>query len=376
MSEILSKIPNISIKKLITLNFYDCASLYLYPLKQGKEEESTPIVQPGTEIKSGDLIARGKKPRSGNIHSAVGGTFLNTHKLNLYGDERTENVMAINFGGKFKTYNNIFEVDTTVTTLSDIIKILDKFGIQDNDISNFGQALFSKLTNGIAQIVVNAVELEPYSILEEKILSLHTKEIAQSINFLIQLSKLHGKNSLPEIVCNSEIWMSKKNFFLLLKSQNREKLKYRKLSFHPKQIPENQKMNPYSQFMAAYQKLQGTNSSEQEKILIVSPSTLLLFYEILYYRKPMIEKYIQVVTSLNSSYFLRVMIGTPINHILMQLDLVTSETNNFFYGNIMDKNIVKNFSMPVTKDISHFFALDEKQYSKYQKLIKNWGEET
>ncbi len=364
------------------LKFYECSPVYFYPLRQGIQEEEMLAVQEGQKIKTGDALSKRSSSNSILLHSAVGGHVSRVHTMDMYHHDDSpetnqETVVEVTFGGKHKTYNDIYQVSVTKKHFNKIIDAIHDAGIRDNDmygISNISALLHSKLSTGIDQIVINAVELEPYSIIEENILRLHSKEIMRVVLLLIEMSRLNEENNNIDIICNSQYWSSRYTIANLYKQyyQSYSGAKVKGTYFYSKFDADDQQ-NSYVKFLEAFHAKFNVNANTAtKKILMLKPSILLMVYDALFKRKPYIEKYIQVITAYDISYFLKVYLGTLIFDIFLHLDDITSDAKYFFYDGLHDNNKISNFSMPVAKNTTHFFVLSEKQYKKFRKQKKYW----
>ncbi len=364
------------------LKFYECSPVYFYPLRQGIQEEEMLAVQEGQKIKTGDALSKRSNHNSILLHSAVGGHVSRVHTMDMYHHDDSpetnqETVVEVTFGGKHKTYNDIYQVSVTKKHFNKIIDAIHDAGIRDNDtygISNISALLHSKLSTGIDQIVINAVELEPYSIIEENILRLHSKEIMRVVLLLIEMSRLNEENNNIDIICNSQYWSSRYTIAKLYKQyyQSYSGAKVKGTYFYSKFDADDQQ-NSYVKFLEAFHAKFNVNANTAtKKILMLKPSILLMVYDALFKKKPYIEKYIQVITAYDISYFLKVYLGTLIFDIFLHLDDITSDAKYFFYDGLHDNNKISNFSMPVAKNTTHFFVLNEKQYKKFRKQKKYW----
>ena len=365
------------------LKYHECSSVYLYPLRQGAEESEIVAVQEGQKIKTGDVLSKKTSQNSIRLHSAVGGHISQIHNIDLSNNNDSKNmkesVIEVIFGGKYKTYNDIYQISVTDKNFDKLINSIHDAGIRDSDkygITNISSLLHSKLSTGISQIVINAVELDTYSIIEENILKLHSKEIMYIVALLIEMSRLNEKNSNIDIICNSRYWS---NRYAIAKQcrqyygSNFNDLRVKGAYFYPN-FSSKDIQNSYINFLEVFRSkfnMIDANAVNQN-ILILKPSILLMLYDSLFKRKPYIDKYIQVITSYDNSYFFKVYLGTLIFDIFLFLDGVTSDAKYFFCDGLDESNKIHNFSMPVSKNTSLFFVLNEKNYKKFHKKVKNW----
>ncbi len=366
---------NIALKHISSLDFYEFAPTYLYPLKQGLLVDSQPMVHVGQTVKTGELIAQGKGYSSKNIHSAVGGKVKTIKKMNLASTSHEENVVQIQLGGEIRTYNELHEVSTEVLTLRDIISTMETHGLQDNDInntSNISEMFRNRLEKGTDQIIINAVEMQSYGKLEEKILMSNMDKVVESIGFLLQLYRINSTGSIPEIVCNSSVRVSRNEFVKRLKKkQTHGRIDVRKLYLKPQEedmVLPGKYADRFLQIQKRYSK--DLAIKDTETMLMVKPSVLVMFYDSVFHKKPMIDKYVQIVTSTKSAYFLKVLLGTPLLHILTHLDVVHPKMKHFFYTDPHKSHAITNFMMPITKDSSYFFLFDDEQFAKFQQNLE------
>lgn len=374
--------PRSKLHEVSLVTHVDYPSTFFYPLTQGCKKDSTLDVRINQPLSSGDIIARSKKNNSQNLHSAVGGVVKGIRRFRYSGNYDYTKAVEISFGGKFSAFRELPTVSVESLKTDTIVSRIAYAGIFDLDVGPIEALLVHLRSHGIDRIVINALECSPFLLLEEKILQLHGVEIVKALMSLLRIlsDAKYSENKSREIktiVCSNNSVNSRYIKKLAMRYMGKRD------SVSTKKIPltvEDESFITKNHIFVLKKLFEMETAKDTSEIpatlsntLIIRPSTLFAIYEAVFCRKPYIEKYVQVILSPKDSLVIKVPIGMPLCYLIMQLSqYMSGQVEHFFMETFIHREILFDFTTPISKHFSHVFALTDKSFSVMYALLSKY----
>ncbi len=371
-------LPRSKLHEVSLVTHVDYPSTFFYPLAQGCDKDSTLDVKINQALRSGDIIARSKKNNSQNLHSAVGGVVKSIRRFRYSGNYDDTKAVEISFGGYFNIFRELPTVNVESLKIDTIASRIAYAGIFDLDIGPIETILSQLRTRGITKIVINALECSPFLLLEEKILQLHGVEILKALIALLRILNKDTKNSENDLRDIKTIICSNNNNSARYIKKLAMQYMGKKDSVHTKNIPlaiEDESLiskNHIFVLKKLFEKEENILDVTQmlSDTLIIRPSTLFAIYEAVFCKKPYIEKYMQIIFSPKESLILKVPLGMPLCYLIMQLShYISGHIEHFFTETFIHREILFDFTTPVSKHFSHMFMLTDKSFAVMYALL-------
>lgn len=351
----------------------DYAPTFFYPLAQGCPEEPQIAVKTGQSVNPGDALAHKTKPNTQHVHTAVGGTVKSIRKFRYSGNYESTKAVEIAFGGKLSTFKKKEKASLDTLKREQIIARIENAGIFDADAGPVEAALKRAEKNSISRIIINAVEQRPFLMAEEKIISLYPQEIAQAAQVLLRVlaspeSVSHGSPPLLQVLVCSNNGATRG----AMKAAARKfldaphALKTTGVSLgvtdEDADVPSDRFV--FQKLFASKKPRAGAEPVAYDRTLIIKPSSLLAVYEAVYFKKPFVEKYVQVVLGAKDTFVVKVPIGLPLFYFITQFaSLIPRQAEHFFTEDFIRREMLFDFSTPISKHFSHIFILTDKDFS-------------
>lgn len=373
---------NYALQKVSLVHHIDYPVTFFYPIVQGCSKVPNLNVKVNQSVSSGDILARANQHGTQNIHSAVGGVVKNIRTFCYAGNRVPTKAVEIAFGGQYKTFREDTSLSVETLDIDTIISHIAYAGIFDLDLGPFDAIFMKSFFNSLERIVVNALEFSPFLLLEEKILSLHMEEITKALLVLQRLFTANNKsdiNNLDFFICSN----NRQNRALMRKKimQNLGKeanavfatgvpfIIGSESDFEKNHILLLKKL--FSDEKAKYK----NHQIRKNNTLVIRPSTLLAIYNAIFCKKPYIEKYVQVTLSEKDFLIVKAPIGLPLCYLIIQLASYLgedAEIDHFFMENFIHREILFDFTTPVSKHFSHLFMLSDENFSHMYALLQKY----
>ncbi len=347
---------------------------FVYLAQQGCKNPSKIVVKPHQTVQCGDMLARSESINSQNIFSSVGGTIKNITSFRYCEVISPTQAIELHFGGKFKSFERDKDASLNSISYDKALTSIKGAGIFDPDTGNVSTKLNRIMQGNIHYIIINAMELAPYAMLEEKILEKHYKEISETAIFLQNLHKHHNKKSAtPKIMVLSGNKANRKQAIhsIRLLAEEPKNILGKKMSLQisTSNISWKNDIQVFQVFFSQKRR-EEQNPLLFSEILTLSPSALLAIHDIIFRKKPFIEKYIQLIINNEETYIIKTPIGMPLFYLLALPKYVRQKTSHIFLGNFIEKNTMINFATPVSKHFSHIFALTDDEFILMHKKMR------
>ncbi len=371
--------PRSKLHEVSLVTHVDYPSTFFYPLMQGCKKDSTLDVKINQALSSGEILARSKKRGSQNLHSAVGGVVKSVRRFRYSGNYDYTKAVEVSFGGHFSTFKELPNASVESLKIDTIISRIAYAGIFDLDLGPIESLLVDLRTRGITKIVVNALECSPFLLLEEKILQLHGVEIIKALMTLLRIlgdgkDASDTKSGIQTIVCSNQSANARQIKKLAMQYMGTKDA----LSTKAVSLAVDDESLITKNHMFVFKKLFETETGKGKletqanlsNTLVIRPSTLLAIYEAVFCKKPYIEKYVQVIFSAKDSLVIKVPIGMPLCYLIMQLSqYISGQVEHFFMETFIHREILFDFTTPVSKHFSHVFMLTDKSFSAMYALL-------
>lgn len=372
--------PRSKLHEVSLVTHIDYPPIFFYPLMQGCTKDPALDVKINQALSSGEILARSKRRGSQNLHSAVGGFVKSIRRFRYSGNYDYTKAVEVSFGGHFRTFKALSDVDMESLEVDTAISRIAYAGIFDLDLGPIEDAIAQLRTNGITNIVVNALEYSPFLLLEEKILQMHSAEIIQALMILLRIFRTDASGESAEgiktVVCSN--YGATTRYIKKLAMQymgTKDALTTKSLLLNVADDSSITKNN-----VIVFRKLFETDvdrvkhniepAEDLSNTLVIRPSTLLAIYEAVFCKKPCIEKYIQVIFSERDSLVIKAPIGMPLCYLITQLSqYISQQVEHFFMETFIHREILFDFTTPISKHFSHMFMLSDKSFSAMYALL-------
>jgi electron transport complex protein RnfC len=328
------------------------------PISQHLGSPSKPVIEPGDQVKTGQLIAKSEGYVSSNIHSSVSGkvtkidNFIDStgYKrkaivINTEGDEWFENI------DRSKEHIKEFSLSS-----EEIIKRILSSGIVGLGGATFPTHVKLSIPRGkkAEYLIINGAECEPYLKADHILMVEHGEELITGIELLKKALKVNtalvgienNKHDAIEHLSTLAINSNGINVYAL-------KVKY----------PQGGE----KQLIKALLNREVPSGGLPIDVGVVAfnVGTTFAVYEAIQKNKPLIERIVTVTgKSVKNPSNFRVRIGTPVSELIEAAGGLPEDTGKIIYGGPMMGKAISDLSVPVTKGCSGILILPEDEASR------------
>ena len=325
------------------------------PILQHLGSPSKPIVEPGNQVKAGQLIAKNEGYVSSNIHSPVSGKII---KIDDFIDSSgyKRKAIAINTEGD----EWIEKIDRSKDHIKEFSfsreEIINK--ILEAGIVGLGGATFpSHVKLNIPQgkkaeyLIINGSECEPYLTADHALMLEHGEELMTGIKLLKKALKVDKaligiENNKPDAI---------KHMSALAK--NTDGIDVYALKVKYPQGGEKQLIKALLN-----REVPSGELPVDVGVVAFNVGTAFAVYEAVQKNKPLFERIVTVTgKSVKNPSNFRVRIGTPVSALIEAAGGLPENTGKIINGGPMMGKTLSDLSVPVTKGCSGILVLPEKE---------------
>ncbi len=270
------------------------------PLIIHKDEDITILVQKGDYVLKGEMIAKSKGNFRTPIHASVSGKVIDFVEKYYLNNKKIKCIAIENdFLEKTKQQN--------VYTFKDYNKEQAINRLKENGIiglSGSGFPTHIKYDNKLTSLIVNAMESDPYTSADFKMLEEKCEEILETVDALVEIFGL--KEAIIAI---------KKDNFKLKKTLTSFIGSYTKLRIG--EAPNYYIMGWEQKLVETIKKISCKTYPTDKGIVVSNVSTIYAIYEALIFNKPLIERMVTFSGSqIKEGANVYLKIGTPVNEVI------------------------------------------------------------
>jgi len=317
--------------------------LYYFPLLNNFCTESIPIVEKGSEVKAGEVIAVANETGySIDIHSSINGTVVDIkdvphNKLGL--------VRGIVIKASATQSDEFVKLDNSIA-FDDLAKLA---GIVGMGGAGFPTYVKHDISRGkVDTIIINSAESEPYITCDQSLLVNRPHDIVEIINFL--KDNLGAKRAIVALEGNT---LDGTDEFLQLAVKNG--IEIAKLSTKYPQSGEKQLIYAILGKVVKNGELPLASGA-----MIQNLATMVSLYDALKFSKPLYEKVITISGDIEENQNIYVRIGETVGSILTKLNINAEDYNQIILGGIMTGISISNLNMPILKTTSAILLFKSK----------------
>lgn len=323
------------------------------PLAMHLGVPAKPIVEKGTEVKTGQLIAKGEGFVSANIHSPVSGKVLKIDKaLNASGYKRDAIFIAIE-GDEWDPAIDRSETLVKECNLSPK-EIIQK--INDAGIVGLGGATFPshvKLTvprgKKAEYLIINGVECEPYLTSDHRLMLEKSEELMVGISILqkalqVELTIIGIENNKPDAIAQL----------------SKIAAKYRGISVQALKVKYPQ--GGEKQLIKATINREVPSGALPVDVgaVVFNVGTAFAVYEAVQKNKPLFERVVTITgKSLSNTANYKVRIGTPVANLIETVGGQPEDTGKIINGGPMMGKALSRSDIPVAKGSSGILLIPQ-----------------
>ncbi len=287
-------------KTIYPLKKYLEPKIIYIPLIIHEDENITILVEKGDYVLKGEMIAKSKGNFRTPIHASVSGTIIDFVEKYYLNNKKIKSIAIENdFLEKTKEQNVYAFKDYTKEQAINRLKENGIIGL-----SGSGFPAHIKYDNQLTTLIVNAMESDPYTSADFKILEEKCEEILETVDALVEIFGL--KEAIIAI---------KKDNFKLKKMLTNFIGSYTKLRIS--EAPNYYIMGWERKLVETIKKISCKTYPTNKGIVVSNVSTIYAIYEALKFNKPLIERMVTFSGSqLKEAANVYLKIGTPINEII------------------------------------------------------------
>lgn len=316
------------------------------PLSQSLGAPSKPIVEKGSIVKTGQLIAQGESFISSNIHSSVSGKVVKIDEItDASGYRRPAIVIEVEGDDWIETIDRSPEINDTITLSRE--QIISK--IKEHGIVGLGGATFPTHVKLMVpsdkkaeMLIINGVECEPYLTSDHRLMLEKGEEIITGIRILMIALNVNKafigiENNKPDAIENLEKL-----------AQNYEQIKVVPLKVKYPQGGEKQLINAITGREVPSGKL-----PIETGCIVYNVGTAFVVYESVQKNKPLLERVVTVTgESISNPGNFMVRIGTSVDYLIESTGGLPSDTGKVINGGPMMGKALTSLEVPVVKGSS------------------------
>lgn len=329
-------------------------------LSQHLGAPATPIVEKGTVVKTGQLIAKADAFLCANIHSPVSGTVSKIDAVkDIFGYSKPAIIIDVEGDEWDESIDRSPEIKREITLSA--AEIVEK--IKEKGIVGLGGATFPTHIKYIIPegkkancLIINAVECEPYLTSDHRVMLEHTEEIMIGVSILrkalgVQTAYIGIENNKPEPIAKMKEMAAKFEGIVV------EPLKVK----YP-QGAEKQLIKAITGRSVPSGKL-----PIDVGCVVNNVGTAYSVYEAVQKNKPLIENIMTVTgKSLGEQRNFLVRIGVNYNDIVAHIGGLPDDTAKIISGGPMMGKAMVNLDAPVTKGTSSILIMKESEATRAQ----------
>ncbi|UCH13978.1 MAG: electron transport complex subunit RsxC [Bacteroidales bacterium] len=325
------------------------------PVLQHLGSPAKPVVEPGNQVKAGQLIAKNEGYVSSNIHSPVSGKiakiddFIDSSgykrkaiAINTEGDEWLEKI------DRSKDHINEFSFSP-----EEIINKILEAGIVGLGGATFPSHVKLNIPRGkkAEYLIVNGVECEPYLTADHALMLEHGEELITGIKLLKKALKVDKaligiENNKPDAI---------KHISALVK--NTDGIDVYALKIKYPQGGEKQLIKALLN-----REVPSGELPVDVGVVAFNVGTTFAVYEAVQKNKPLFERIVTVTgKSVKNPSNFRVRIGTPVSALLEAAGGLPENTGKIIDGGPMMGKALNDLNVPVTKGCSGILVLPENE---------------
>lgn len=315
-------------------------------LKYGPDcGEAEPIVKLGDEVLEGQLIARANGPSSSNVHSSIPGIVRRISNIKDSGRFETKTI-KISLEGSFSVLGKKPErYRWKALNKGDLAYLAQDKGVVR---VSTGDALYPALAkmgaNQNCILLINVLEMDPYSRVEESLLKLRTIDVIEGCAIATKILK-------PSRIIIALDKDYPEKLVSIIKEALVSAEVEAELQFFRRKIPQDKA----GQFAAAL-------LINEQDLFIIEPSTLIHLYEAIVSNKPHIEQYVFVGGgAIKYPAILKARIGTPIGELIEECGGFTAKPHTIVLGNPFSGRAAPDLDYAVGKTTRSILALTQNE---------------
>lgn len=329
-------------------------SILHIPLLQHVGNPAEPLVKAGDRVKKYQLIGQAGSGISANIHSPVSGTVINIEDSLLANGRSTLCIVIENDGIEEVLTPTIEEKDLDEKQIIEIIRssgIVGAGGAQfPTDIKyNIGE-------HPIHTFIINGTECEPYLTADYALMTQYTEQLLKGI--IIANKVLNAEDIIITIEEQNKELVEIFAPFLQL-----EEYKKIRIIILPNEYPQGGEL----QLIKSVTGIELSRSKRPREIGIIvnNVGTIYAIYQAVVNRRPVISRFLTISGERAKRYGnFEVLIGTPISHILQELNLTMDGATVVLGGPLMGQPVI-DINTPVVKGTSGVLFLEADKKRKY-----------
>ena len=280
------------------LEYLEPTKVYI-PLIAHGDENITILVAKGDQVNAGDMIAKSKGVFRTPIHASIGGTIIDiTEKYYLNGKK----IKCIEIENDFVETINLEENDLASFSKENIINLMKENGIIG--LSGSGFPAYEKYENELKTLIVNAIESDPFTTCDFRLMEKKCEEILEITDFLVDAFGM-----------NEGLIAVKKNDDQLKKIVKNYIGTFVKLKLV--ELPDYYTSGWERELIRRVKKINYKNYPTEKGIVVNGVGTMYAIYEALKYNKPLMERVVSFGgEKLKKRGNVLVKIGTPITEVI------------------------------------------------------------
>lgn len=321
------------------------------PLSQSLGAPSKPIVEKGTIVKTGQLIAKGESFISSNIHSSVSGKVVKIDDItDASGYRRPAVIIEVEGDEWIETIDRSEAIITEITATRE--QIISK--IKDLGIVGMGGATFPTHVKLMVpsdkkaeMLIINGVECEPYLTSDHRLMLERGIEIITGIRIL--MVALNIDKAFIGIESNKPDAIE----YLTKLTNDYKQIKVVPLKVKYPQGGEKQLINAITGREVPSGKL-----PIETGCIVYNVGTAFVVYESVQKNKPLLERVVTVTgTSIINPGNFMVRIGTHVDYLIEKVGGLPLDTGKVISGGPMMGKALTSLEVPVVKGTSGIIIL-------------------
>jgi len=335
----------------------------LIPVDQHIGKPCEIIVEKGSVVKRGDLVAKSTGFISSNVHSPVDGKVEKIVRFPQLGGQIRNCVLVTpeNPGISFQeVLNNEPEnnIDIDQMTAEDIRKTINEAGIVG--MGGAGFPTHVKLSpppdKKIEALIINGAECEPYITSDHRLMLEKSKEILKGIAILQQLF-----GGIPIYI---GIESNKAN---AIEVMERECKTYENISVVPLQVKYPQGGEKQLIKAVLNREVPSKGLPMDVGVVVQNVATVLAIHDVFYHKRPLLERVVTISGNLvKHPGNILLPIGTPVSYVINKFEIDTEKVRVMISGGPMMGKTSYSFESPITKTTSALLFFDESRILRRQ----------
>lgn len=357
MKSIGTKIENnevLSLNKRI--NVYNKPKFVYIPLIVGNDTNITVTVKKGDYVFKGKEVGHRKGDFSLPIHSSVSGTVIDFVNKPIYNRKKVkcvliENDFKENIEKKYQEVKKINEYSK-----KEFLNILKSCGIRGMGGADFPTYIKYKQEN-IKNLIINAVESEPYITADQALIKIKCEEILETIDAILE-------------ICNID------NAYIAIKNNTLKKILENYIGTYPnikiKEVPDLYPIGWEKNLVKVIINKDYDKLPSEVNTIVSNVSTIYAIYKALSVRKPLIERIVTFTGDMfKKPQNVLVKIGTPVDEVIKHIGgFKRSKNINFIAGGPMMGKSLSSDELIVTSNLNCVLVLKDKDLGKKLECLR------